>query len=211
MKTILLVVLLFVSAAQSIVLGADEDVLQRLAAISTDLKTFTANFEQTLYDADSNPLKTSSGTVVLMRPGRFIWRYEEPEVQEIIADGKRIWLYDEDLQQVTVTDIDERIAGTPLVLLMGTVPLEDEFTLATLGESDGIEWVELTPKSDGSDFEAVFIGLNDEGLAAMELRDNFGQATQIRFSDFKADVPVDASQFDFKPPPGVDVIGQDGS
>jgi outer membrane lipoprotein carrier protein len=211
MKTILLVVLLFVSAAQSIVHGADEVVLQRLAAISTDLKTFTADFEQTLYDADSNPMKTSSGTVVLMRPGRFIWRYEEPEVQEIIADGKRIWLYDEDLQQVTVTDIDERIAGTPLVLLMGTVPLEDEFTLATLGESDGIEWVELTPKSDSSDFEAVFIGLNDEGLAAMELRDNFGQATQIRFSDFKADVSVDASQFDFKPPPGVDVIGQDGS
>lgn len=211
MKTILLVVLLFVSAAQSIVHAADEDVLQRLAAISTDLKTFTANFEQTLYDADSNPLKSSSGTVVLMRPGRFIWRYEEPEVQEIIADGERIWLYDKDLQQVTVTDIDERIAGTPLVLLMGTVPLEDEFMLTTLGESDGIEWVELTPKSDGSDFEAVFIGLNDEGLAAMELRDNFGQATQIRFSDFEADVPVDASQFDFKPPPGVDVIGQDGS
>ena len=103
-----------------------------------------------------------------MRPGRFIWRYEEPEVQEIIADGKRIWLYDEDLQQVTVTDIDERIAGTPLVLLMGTVPLEDEFTLATLGESDGIEWVELTPKTDSSDFEAVFIGLNEQGLAAME-------------------------------------------
>jgi len=204
---LLLAVIMLVSPATALQAN-DEGVLQQLSAISTDLQSFSANFEQTLYDSESNPLQSSKGTVVLMRPGKFVWRYTEPESQEIVADGKQIWLYDKELQQVTVNAIDERLAGTPLVLLMGSAPLEDEFSIKTLGPSDDIEWIELTPKSTSSDFETVFIGLNAEGLAAMELRDNFGQATQIRFSEFKADVPVDEDQFKFTPPEGVDVIGQ---
>ncbi|MBX2839284.1 MAG: outer membrane lipoprotein chaperone LolA [Gammaproteobacteria bacterium] len=189
---------------------ADEEVLTRLEHFSKTLNSFSASFEQTLYDADSAPLKSSSGTVLLKRPGKFIWKYAEPEAQEIIADGARIWLYDKDLEQVTVNDIDDRVSGSPLVLLMGTKPLSDEFTVTPLGESDGIDWVELKPLETDTDFEVVYIGLNEAGLAAMELRDNFGQATQIIFSDFQADIPIDDATFEFIPPAGVDVIGADG-
>lgn len=188
----------------------ENDVLARLEHFSKTLSSFTASFEQTLYDAESSPLKTSNGDVLLKRPGKFIWRYAAPEAQEIIADGSRIWLYDKDLEQVTVNDIDDRVNGTPLVLLMGTKPLSDEFAITPLGESEGIDWVELKPLATDTDFEVVYIGLNDAGLAAMELRDNFGQATQIIFSDFKADVPIEDSTFEFIPPEGVDVIGADG-
>ena len=183
------------------------DARDQLDSFVEDLQTFQADFEQTLYDADSEPLQKSSGTLKLKRPGRFVWTYTEPETQEIVADGERIWLYDKDLEQVTVNTIDERIAGTPLVLLMRSAPLEDTFQIRELGESDGITWLELTPLSDTSDFELVFIGLKDSGLAAMELRDNFGQATQILFSNFQADVVLEDSLFEFTPPPGVDVIG----
>ena len=184
---------------------------QQLDSFIKDVETFQADFEQTQYDADSEPLQTSTGTIILKRPGRFIWSYVSPQTQEIVADGERIWLYDKDLEQVTVNAIDERIAGTPLVLLMRSAPLEDAFDIVDLGAAEGINWLELTPKTDTSDFEKVFIGMNDTGLAVMELHDNFGQATQIRFSNFQAGIELADSMFEFKVPDGVDVIGFDGN
>jgi len=190
--------------------------LVRLAAFTDDIESFRANFEQTLYDADSEPLQSSRGSVVLKRPGRFVWDYTPgPDgergaiAQTIVADGERIWLYDRELAQVTVNAIDERVAGTPFVLLMGSAPLDEAYTVAALGESDGIEWLELVPKAAGGDFEALFVGLDERGLAALELRDNFGQATQILFSDFEANIDVDDATFAFEVPDGVDVIGLD--
>lgn len=197
----------------SLLLGAHSahagKALDQLDSFIKDVETFQADFEQTLYDADSQPLQTTTGTIKLKRPGRFVWSYTGPDAQEIVADGERIWLFDRELEQVTVNAIDERIAGTPLVLLMRSAPLEDAFDIEELGEAEGINWLELTPRSETSDFEQVFIGLNDTGLAAMELRDNFGQATQIRFSDFESGMELDDSLFVFKVPEGVDVIGLD--
>ena len=183
--------------------------LEQLNSFISDLKTFEANFEQTLYDSDSQALKSSSGTVKLKRPGRFIWTYDEPEPQVLVADGERIWLYDKDLQQVTVNTIDDRISGSPLELLMRSGDLENSFDLTSLGEADDIRWVELKPKDESSDFELVFIGLDDQGLAAMELRDKFGQATQIVFNNFNAGITLDDSLFVFEAPEGVDIIGLD--
>jgi outer membrane lipoprotein carrier protein len=183
--------------------------LEQLESFIQDIETFEADFEQTLYDSDSEPLQKSKGTIKLKRPGKFVWTYFSPQEQQIVADGERIWMYDKDLEQVTVNSIRDRIAGTPLVLLMRAAPLEDSFSIEELGSSDGVNWVELTPKADSSDFEQVFIGLNANGLAAMELRDNFGQATQIIFTDFKAEVDLADALFEFIVPDGVDVIGFD--
>lgn len=183
--------------------------LDQLESFIQDVETFEASFEQTLYDADSEPLQVSLGTIQLKRPGKFVWTYSSPEEQQIVADGERIWMYDKDLEQVTVNTMSDRIAGTPLVLLMRAAPLEDSFSIKELGSAEGINWVELTPKVDSSDFEQVFIGLNAAGLSAMELRDNFGQATQILFSDFKAGIELSDSLFEFVVPEGVDVIGFD--
>lgn len=186
-----------------------EQAREQLDHFIQEVETFQASFEQTLYDADSQPLQTRTGTLKLKRPGRFIWDYDGEGAQQIIADGDRIWLYDRDLDQVTVNAIDERIAGTPLVLLMRSAPLDEAFEVSELGEAENIQWLELTPRSESSDFQQVFIGMNEAGLAAMELRDNFDQATQIRFSDFQAGVELDDALFEFEVPEGVDVIGLD--
>lgn len=207
--------LLFMAAVFSVALsavshaqdGSDQQVLQRLTNFTDSLTSFSAAFTQVVYDADSNPLQQSAGEVFLKRPGRFIWNYTSPSPQKIVADGNSVWLYDIDLEQVTVSPLAEQGSGTPLSLLMGDKPLEQEFILRPLGNSDGIDWVELKPRTDHSDFELVFLGLNEQGLAAMELRDSFGQATQIRFSNFTPDVPLDDAAFRFEPPAGVDVIG----
>ncbi len=187
---------------------AADDVLERLRAFTMDVKSFTADFEQSLYNSDSELLENNVGTLLLKRPGKFIWRYAGEGGQEFISDGKSLWMYDKELDQVTVNSLNDRIGGTPLVLLMGGVPLEDQFNVTALGLSDGIDWVELIPKDNSTDFEALFIGLNESGLAAMELRDNLGQATQIQFTNFKPGVALDDNQFDFIAPNGVDVIGE---
>ena len=183
--------------------------LEQLESFIQDVDSFEADFEQTLYDSDSEPLQKSIGSIQIKRPGKFVWTYFSPEEQRIVADGERIWMYDKELEQVTVNTISDRIAGTPLVLLMRAAPLEDSFDIEELGSADGINWVELTPKVDSSDFEQIFIGLNADGLAAMELRDNFGQATQIIFSEFKAGVEFSDAFFEFIVPEGVDVLGFD--
>lgn len=187
---------------------AADDVLDRLRSFTMDLKSFTADFEQSLYNSDAELVKNDVGELILKRPGRFIWRYAGADGQEFISDGKSIWMFDKELDQVTVNALDDRLGGTPLVLLMGGVPLEDQFNVTTLGESDGIDWVELIPKDNSTDFESLFIGLNANGLSAMELRDNLGQATQIQFSNLKTDIPLDDKQFNFVAPKGVDVIGE---
>lgn len=187
---------------------AADDILDRLRAFTMDLKSFTADFEQSLYNDNSDLLKNDTGKLILKRPGKFIWRYDGKEAQEFVSDGKSIWMFDKELEQVTVNALDDRLGGTPLVLLMGGVPLDDQFDVTPLGDSDGIDWVELKPKDNSTDFESMFIGLNKKGLAAMELRDNLGQATQIQFKNFKPDVALDEKQFNFVAPKGVDVIGE---
>jgi len=189
---------------------AADDVLERLRAFTMDLKSFTADFEQSLYNSDSDLLENSVGKLLLKRPGKFIWRYAGDGGQEFISDGKSLWNFDKELDQVTVNPLNDRVGGTPLVLLMGGVPLEDQFEVKALGVSDGVDWVELIPKDKSTDFEALFIGLNESGLAAMELRDNLGQATQIQFTNFKTGVTLDDKQFNFVAPEGVDVLGVPG-
>ncbi len=187
---------------------AEDDIVIRLKAFVADVTSFSAGFEQTLYGADGEIKQTSNGTAMLKRPGQLIWRYQGDDAQEIIADGNNIWMYDKELQQVTVNPLDERVNGTPMVVLMGTAALDEQFDLTALGQSDGIDWVQLVPKEAGADFESLFIGLKGQALGAMELRDSFGQATQIRFNDFKPNIEIDNADFQFIPPAGVDVIGE---
>ena len=179
-----------------------------LDAFMDGVESFAAGFEQTLYDEAGEPLQRSAGTVLLERPGRFDWTYTEPAGQRIVADGTRVWLYDPELEQVTVDRLDERVGGTPLVVLMGTAPIDEAFDVVGLGPEGGVDWVELVPKGEAADFEAVYLGFAGEDLAAMELRDSFGQATQIRFSDFRANVDPAPGAFEFTVPDGVDVIGE---
>ena len=200
--------LLMVALVGSVFATAGHTQQNRLEQFVTQTSSFVAVFEQTLYDADSSPLQVSTGTIQLKRPGRFAWVYETPNKQRIVSDGNKLWLYDEDLEQVTVSPLADKVDASPLVILMGTKPLEEEFTVKSLGISEGVDWFELIPKIESADFESLFVGLNEVGLFSMELRDNFGQATQIIFTDMQPGVAIEDSVFEFNVPDGVDVIGQ---
>lgn len=182
--------------------------LDRLSAFTTTMVSFSGDFTQIVFNAKSKPIQESSGSLVLKRPGKFHWNYLQPSPQLIVADGKKIWIYDEDLAQVTVKTIDESLGATPIMLLGGDQNLKDEFKIVEVGEREGVEWLELEPLDKDTDFEKIYMGLDEQGLVAMELRDNFGQATQIQFSDITVNGDVDDALFEFTPAEGVDVVGQ---
>ena len=182
--------------------------MNRLQHFTDGLKTFSADFVQTVYDENKNPIRQSQGQAWLKRPGLFRWEYRKPYHQVIVADGKHLWVYDEDLKQVTVRNTKKALATAPIQLLSGEKPLASQFKMQDRGKRQGLEWVELRPKVQDSDFRRIFLGLDTHGLKVMELHDRFDQTTQIRFKDEKINPQVDSSRFQFTPPKGVDVIGK---
>lgn len=183
------------------------EAMDRLQRFTEGLESFTAGFVQTLYDENQAPVQESHGKAWLERPGLFRWEYETPYKQTIVSDGTHLWIHDEDLDQVTVKKAGRALGTAPIMLLSGTEPLADQFEMKDLGRREGLYWVELRPKVEDTDFRRIFLGLDDETLRVMELRDRFDQATQIRFHHTERNVPIDSARFEFTPPEGVDVMG----
>jgi len=183
---------------------------QDLLNFTSSLKSFSADFVQTVYDSDSVALHESEGSVELLRPGKFRWIYSEPTRQVIVADGLTLWVYDQDIDQVTMQPQAETLGSAPIGLLSGQRSLQREFEITELGIDNGLRWYQLEPLVQDTDFHKVFLALDEQGLRAMELRDNFDQATQIRFDNFRKNIDVDAGKFAFIPPDGVDILGEPG-
>ena len=185
------------------------DAVARVDRYLATLKTLSANFSQVVRNRDGQVSDRASGTLSIARPDRFRWDYQKPYLQTIVADGKRLWLYDSDLQQVTVRALEQGLGSTPAMLLSGAGKVGDAFAAAGVETKGDWTWCRLTPQQDGSDFEQVSLAFTRGGeLAAMELRDKLGQSTVIEFGAVKRNLPLDDQLFRFEPPPGADVIGR---
>ena len=152
--------------------------------------------------------KTSSGTFVFARPGKFIWTYQKPYEQLLQADGDTLYLYDKDLNQVTTRKLGGALGSSPAAILFGSNDLEKNFTLAEAGTHDGLEWLNATPKSKDTTFEQIGIGLKDGIPQAMELKDNFGQTVLLKFTSFQRNPALGAQTFKFEVPKGAEVVNQ---
>lgn len=180
--------------------------IDRLRAFVTDAKTLQAEFDQTVTDATGKVVQQSTGTMQFSRPGKFRWEYQKPYQQLIVGDGQKLWLFDPDLNQATVRTLDKAIGSSPAALLAGDAEMEQNFNLKDIGAKNQLEWVEATPKSAESTFERVGMGFSAEGLAVLELKDNFGQTTVIKLRNPRINQNIAASEFSFTPPKGADVI-----
>lgn len=185
------------------------------AAALDKLRTFVENtrsgkaaFTQTVVAKSGRKPQIAAGTMMFSRPGKFRWMYDKPYYQLIVGDGEKLWIYDRDLNQVSVKKLSAALGSSPAALLAGNNELEKNFTLKEGGESDGIEWVEAQPRAADSSFEFLRIGFAGDALKAMELRDNFGQTTTIVFSHFERNAVFPSGSFRFVPPKGADVIGE---
>ncbi len=180
--------------------------LERLHEFLTQTQRGQANFEQKSIKGEAEGGEVSRGRFQFSRPGKFRWEYYTPYAQTLIADGKFLWIWDPDLQQVTRKPQDQSLGVTPASLLAGNNGLEKSFSLEEGGERDGLEWVKAVPKSEESGFSMVNLGFDAHHLVRMELRDNFGHHLLIRFTDFEQNPVFTGDTFHFVPPPGVDVI-----
>lgn len=163
-------------------------------------------FAQMVLDKNLKLLQEATGTMQFSRPGRFRWEYTKPYEQTIVGDGTRLWIYDKDLNQVTVRKLDRALGASPAALLAGSNEIEKNFTLTSIGNQEGLDWLEAVPKSRDTAFERIRLGFSKNVLEAMELRDQFGQVTVIRFADLERNPKLSPDTFRFTPPKGADVI-----
>lgn len=187
--------------------SARADAIDTLKSFIAEVKTGRADFTQTVTSPDGAKKRSSSGSFEFARPNRFRFAYVKPYEQLIVADGQKVWLYDTDLEQVTVRPFDKALGATPAALLAGG-SLEGDFDLKALPDEGGLQWVQALPRVKDGSFQSLKIGFRDGTLAAVEIVDAFGQRSRLEFTKVEANPALTADRFRFVPPAGVDVIAQ---
>jgi outer membrane lipoprotein carrier protein len=212
---------LCVLAAFGLALGvnagyADEAPHTALDSWLSGLKSLRAQFTQTIKDAQGHQTDQTSGELLVLRPGRFRWESHDVPAsgsapadsgQVLIADGRNVWFYDRDLQQVTVRPVDAALSATPLMLLSGGAEMRQAFDISDAGTKDGLAWVRVKPRANDADFRQAVLGFAGGALKQMILEDKLGQNATLVFSHSDRNAVVTEAEVSFTPPKGADVIG----
>jgi outer membrane lipoprotein carrier protein len=204
--------------------SAHAGAIEKLKTFISSTHSAQANFTQEVLDQNGKRIQSASGTMQFVRPGKFRWTYRKPYEQLIVGDGSKFWLYDADLNQVTVKKLDAALGSSPAALLSGSNEIERGFNLTEDGSRDGLEWLQASPKGQGgkgpgskdpdskdqdSSFEKILMAFNARSeLVAMELNDMFGHKTVLRFSAMQRNPKIPEQQFRFTPPKGADVLSE---
>jgi outer membrane lipoprotein carrier protein len=197
--------------AAPFVLGADAGT--PLDKYFEGLNTLRATFTQTVKDARGKSVDRSTGTLVVSRPGKFRWEVRQKSGggaagQLLVADGRNVWFFDPDLEQVTVKPIDTALSSTPAMLLSGASDLRESFKVTPAGARDGLDWVLVEPKRSDADFRRALFGFGKAELKRMIIDDRLGQTATIEFDSVMRNARVSPEEVSFTPPPGTDVIGK---
>ena len=181
---------------------------QTLQMRFSGLDSFSADFSQKLFDADQVMQEETSGVLRVQRPNRFNLEYRQPYYQLYVADGKQLYFYDKDLEQVTVKAQQGMLENTPAMLLSNPAKLDQLYHVTPQGEEGGLFWYELVPKQEGGSFERITLAFKGNQLRIMELQDSFSQTTRMMFNNIQRNPDLNPKLFQFTPPKGVDVIRQ---
>jgi len=198
-----------VASAAFVAMACHAGAIEDFRAFTTQTKAARGDFTQVVVDRTGKILRQSSGSFSLARPGKFRWTYTKPYSQLLVGDGQKVWVFDADLNQVTIRPMDKTLSATPAALLSGTQDFEKIFTIEELPASDGLTWLGAKPKNTESGLESARIGFNKGVLEKLEFVDNFGQTTTITVSKLEKNPQLAADTFTFTPPKGADVIGGD--
>ena len=181
---------------------------QSLQRFFKDVSTYSANFQQVILDEGFNPIEESSGQMTIKRPGKFRWDYDEPNPQQVVSDGERVWFYDIELEQITVKPLQKSLGRTPASLLAGGADINETYNVKDIDDTGEIAWVRMTPKGEDSDYKDLRLGFSDQRLRIIELLDSLGQTTRITLSNSQENVELQDERFAFKPPKGIDIIDE---
>ncbi|MFT3857872.1 MAG: outer membrane lipoprotein chaperone LolA [Aquabacterium sp.] len=205
---------------------AHADAVASLRSFVKEVKSARANFTQTVVSPDGKKTRKSTGALEFQRPNRFRFTYMGASEQQIVGDGKEVWLYDADLNQVTVRPMNEALGASPAALLAGG-SLDKDFTLRNVmpaaspssaatatststQATSSLEWVEALPRHKDGQFQSVRVGFQkaDGRLAALEILDSFGQRSRLDFTQVESGAKIAPDRFRFTPPAGADVLRQ---
>jgi outer membrane lipoprotein carrier protein len=190
-----------------------------LDAYLENLKTLRATFLQTLADPHGREIDRSTGTIIVQRPGKFSWAIHTQTAdsgaggsggssgQLMVCDGRNLWFFDRDLDQVTVKPVDAALSATPAMLLSGAVDVRRNFTITPAGEREGLTWVLVEPQGAEADFRRALFGFEHGDLKRMILEDKLDQTATVIFDKIERNGPVSTAEVSFTPPKGADVIG----
>ena len=193
----------------SLPVSAHAEATDKLKTFIAATRSGQADFSQTVLDKNGKRIQSASGTMQFVRPGKFRWAYHKPYEQIIVGDGAKFWLYDVELNQVTVRKLDAALGSSPAALLAGNNEIESSFSLKDSGDKEGLEWLEATPKTQDTSFEKIRMAFNVQSeLVVMELQDSFGHNTVLRFSNIQRNPQLSPQLFKFTPPKGADVLGE---
>ena len=182
--------------------------LERMREYFKNIQTVQADFHQVVTDKQGHKTQDVTGTMRLQKPNKFRWDYNKPFVQEIVGDGDKIWIFDPELNQVTVRSLSKATASSPAALLAGGKEMERYFTIKDISRKGELEWVSATPKVTESGFERIFLGFKSDELMEMELHDSFGNRTAIEFINVERNPKLARDLFKFTPPRDADVVGE---
>ncbi len=209
MKKSILVLLFFIASFPFLPLSAANLQNTRLNEFFQRTQSFQADFDQTVRNSRGKILEQSHGNLILSRPDKFILDYQIPVEQQYISNGKTLWIYDVELEQVNIKPLDESLGDSPALLLSSNNNLYKFYRIKniTMNKPDGLNWIELKAMSEDMTFDRVQLAFKDHILMSMRMYDNFGQVTDLKFSNIIVNKPFSSHQFNFVPPADVDVIG----
>lgn len=171
-------------------------------------KNLSGQFTQIISSENSSHSQSSTGEFWIKKPNQFRWHYSTPYIQQIISNGESLWVYDEDLEQVSIKDASQSIDSSPLAIILGSAKLDKLFSITQLGDNDDLQWLSLTPLEESSGFEFINVGFKNGLLTRMVLQDNFGQTTRLLFTDVSVQMPIANDKFEFIVPEGADVFDE---
>ncbi len=182
--------------------------LERFQSFIRTTQSARGEFEQKVYDRNKKLVQDSKGNFAFQRPGKFRWVFSKPYSQLIVGDGQRVWVYDADLNQVTVRKLTSALGATPAALIAGNADIEQSFEFTDTGEAGGLQWLDAKPREKDAGFERIRMGFGLAGIDAMELVDQFGQTTLLKFTHLQRNPALEAGLFRFSPPKGADLLGE---
>lgn len=193
---------------------ASASAVDQFKAFVTNNKSAKGEFTQQqvkMVDGSAKVSKTANGNFIFARPGKFIWAYTKPYEQILQADGDKLYIYDKDLNQVTIRALGSALGSSPAAILFGSngsADLDKNFTFKEVGSKQGLEWLEAIPKAKDAQFENIGIGMKDGVPVALELHDSFGQFSVLTLKNLEKNPPLKPEQFKFVVPAGADVFRQ---
>jgi outer membrane lipoprotein carrier protein len=179
---------------------------EQLRTFVAQVQSASGDFSQYTVGPQGQTKPAQRGRFLFMRPGRFKWDVIKPYEQQIVSNGREIYQFDPDLNQVTVRKVDQALGASPAAILFGSGSLEQSFDVMALPDREALVWLRAKPKQADAGFVHVDLGFKEGIPHQIILLDAFGQTTHVELTALERNPGLSTSNFDFTPPKGADVV-----